>query len=755
MADWVGRQLGNYRVVRLLGKGSFAEVYLGQHLYLNRQVAIKILHELTGQSLEQFRQEARRNAELEHPHILKILDFGVQQGTPFLVMQLAPNGTLRERHPFGKQLALETILPYINQVAAALDYAHEHKVIHQDIKQENLLLGQNHEVLVSDFGIAVVTQHTKSYVKTDGFAGSPAYAAPEQFQGRPAPGSDQYALGVVVYQWLTGVFPFEGAWYAIGTQKLHRPPPPLHLSRPDVAPAVEAVVLRALAIEPRERFESVQAFAQALEDAAGPRGTIYFAATEVKNPLSAATLPSANPPVHTQHEASPTGAEQPPRGSSSASLSRTGPTLPPANLTRRLSLLDRTQAPAERGNRWATRPLHERILMGLIAALLIAILGMAVNIAVHAVSGSPTEAIASTATVPGEVTATATNDASPTPTATPTGVPLAPQSALYAGIVDGSGGSGGLQALNSSDGSLLWSFTTNSGIYTTPTIVNGVVYLDTNSVMYALRASDGYLLWKFPTNGEVSSPMVANGVVYFGENQYMCALRASDGGLLWQTQISQQSGVLPSLPALDNGVLYSSANDASLYALRASDGALLWHSQQYELGQLSAPVLSDGTLYAGSNDHNVYALRPSDGAVLWHYQTGDYISSSPPTVVNGVVYAGSADQYVYALRASDGSLLWRSGPLSGAAGNPVVVNGAIYLNVGEQLYAFQASNGTPLWHAPKTLVVEGTPVVANGMLYISASDDRIYALRASDGASLWQSPKISGTPLTLSPTTGP
>ncbi len=150
-----GQQLGNYRLLRLLGWGSFANVYLGENLYLKRQVAIKVLRTRLGnEDMESFLTEARTIADLEHPHIVRVFDCGIENGTPFLIMSYAPNGTLRKRHPEGIPLAPTVILPYVKQVAAALQYAHDRKLIHRDVKPANMLLGQNNEVWLSDFGRA-------------------------------------------------------------------------------------------------------------------------------------------------------------------------------------------------------------------------------------------------------------------------------------------------------------------------------------------------------------------------------------------------------------------------------------------------------------------------------------------------------------------------------------------------------------------------------------------------------------------------
>ncbi len=267
MADRVGQTLGNYQLEHLLGEGGFAEVYLGEHLFLKTKAAIKVLHTRLGKDeLEGFLAEARTIAMLKHPHIVRVLDFGVEGSTPFLVMDYAPNGTLRERFTKGAQLPLATILPLFKQVADALQYAHDQRLIHRDIKPENMLLDERGQVVLSDFGIATVAQSSR-YQQTGDVAGTAAYMAPEQLQGKPRPASDQYALGIVVYEWLTGTRPFQGSFPEIASQHVLTPPPPLREKLPTISSDVEQVVLTALAKDPKERFASVQAFATAFEQA--------------------------------------------------------------------------------------------------------------------------------------------------------------------------------------------------------------------------------------------------------------------------------------------------------------------------------------------------------------------------------------------------------------------------------------------------------------------------------------------------------
>src|SRR6266699_298096 len=269
MNDRTGQQLGNYRLVRLLGQGGFADVYLGEHVYLKMQAAIKLLHtQITDDNMSSFVTEAQTIARLHHPHIIRVLDFGVHDNTPFLVMDYASRGTLRQRHSRGSQLPLPLITVYVRQIAEALKYAHAQKLIHRDIKPENMLLGSNDEILISDFGIATMAQ-SSHYQMTQDVVGTVAYMAPEQIQGKPRPASDEYALGIVIYEWLSGSCPFHGSFTEIATQHVFASPPSLREKIPTTSPDVEQVILMALAKEPQQRFASLRAFANALEQAAG------------------------------------------------------------------------------------------------------------------------------------------------------------------------------------------------------------------------------------------------------------------------------------------------------------------------------------------------------------------------------------------------------------------------------------------------------------------------------------------------------
>src|SRR5712691_1047601 len=241
VADRLGQQFGNYRLVRLLGQGGYAEVYLGQHLRLNQQAAIKVLHaHLTEAEAEHFYQEAQTISTLVHPSIIRVFDYDVQDGVPFLVMDYAPNGSLRRRYPKGNPVPLPQIVSWMKQVAGALQYAHDQRLIHRDVKPENMLLGPREGVLLSDFGIATVV-HSSASLSTQSAVCTLAYMAPEQIEGHPRAASDQYALGVVVYEWLCGSRPFEGSASEVMAQHLSMQPLPLRDREPAIPAEIEQV----------------------------------------------------------------------------------------------------------------------------------------------------------------------------------------------------------------------------------------------------------------------------------------------------------------------------------------------------------------------------------------------------------------------------------------------------------------------------------------------------------------------------------
>lgn len=265
-------QLGAYYLLRTLGLGGFGKVYLGEHIHLHSRAAVKVLHAaLVNEQAEQFKHEAQTVAQLDpHPHIVRVLDYNVQNGRPYIVMDYAPHGTLRQRHTFGEMVPLPTVVSYANQLASGLQHAHNAGVAHCDVKPENMFLDSQDQVLIGDFGIAVGLQEENP--QSEDTFGTVPYMAPEQIQSHPQPASDQYALAVSVYEWLTGQLPFTGSdKLEIANKHLHDQPQSMHAINPDIPKAVERVVMKALNKNPRRRYPNITAFAQALDTASQPR----------------------------------------------------------------------------------------------------------------------------------------------------------------------------------------------------------------------------------------------------------------------------------------------------------------------------------------------------------------------------------------------------------------------------------------------------------------------------------------------------
>src|SRR5260370_15482594 len=305
----VGERVGNYRLTSWLGRGASADVYVGEHIYLKKQGAIKILHlHLSEKAQKEFLNEACTVAGLDHPNIVHVLDYGVENGTPFLVMAYAPNGSLRQRFPEGTRVPLEQVVPLVQQIASALDYAHQQKLIHRDVKPENMLIGAQNQALLSDFGLVLLAQNMCSQA-ANAMAGTALYMAPELLgRGKVHFASDQYALGVVTYEWLCGHHPFRGSSFIqIGTQHVLAKPPSLCERVPSLPPAVERVVFKALAKNRAQRYENVIAFANALRDACKDASSTVIDNLEPqpsspsveKSPVSAETsiLPEAIKPI--------------------------------------------------------------------------------------------------------------------------------------------------------------------------------------------------------------------------------------------------------------------------------------------------------------------------------------------------------------------------------------------------------------------------------------------------------------------------
>lgn len=278
--SWVGKTLGKVQIETLIARGGMAEVYLGTHTTLDRKVAVKIMRnpsEEHSDDLERFQREAKVVASLRHPNIVQVYDFDTIDNDPYLVMEYIEGPSLsaylHHLHSNNQTLSLPHIARMLGSVASALQHAHNNKIIHRDIKPGNILLASHSgeigpnkplpddfEPVLTDFGLIRFLDSARQ-TTTGVTAGTPAYMSPEQAQGEATDGqTDIYSLGVVLYEMLAGKLPFDGeTTVGILLKHVNEPPKPI----PGLSPFMQNVLDKALAKDPKERFQSPAEFAKA------------------------------------------------------------------------------------------------------------------------------------------------------------------------------------------------------------------------------------------------------------------------------------------------------------------------------------------------------------------------------------------------------------------------------------------------------------------------------------------------------------
>ncbi|MBW6474256.1 MAG: SUMF1/EgtB/PvdO family nonheme iron enzyme [Anaerolineaceae bacterium] len=270
MKDFIGKHIDRYRVTERLGLGGMAVVYKAYDTRLERDVAIKIIRseaippEHYSRLMKRFEREAKAQAAFDHKNIITVFDYGEVDGAPYLVMAYIPGNTLKTRtgRPIPYQQALRWLIP----MADALSYAHKRNVIHRDIKPSNILFDDEDQPILTDFGIAKILESTEATLTGTGLGvGTPEYMAPEQWRGQASPATDQYALGVVLYELLTGQKPFTADTPAaiILMQAIDPLRSPRELA-PSIPEGVEKLLYKALSRQPEDRYADMAAFGRAL-----------------------------------------------------------------------------------------------------------------------------------------------------------------------------------------------------------------------------------------------------------------------------------------------------------------------------------------------------------------------------------------------------------------------------------------------------------------------------------------------------------
>ena len=297
-----GTRLGPYEVQDFIGQGAMGVVYRAYHAQLERTGAIKVMQAITPDpdTVARFRHEAQSIAKLRHPNIVDVYDFGEFQGTPYMIVEYVPGGSLASVMEHGP-LDRATALKYLRGIAAGLDYAHGHGIVHRDVKPANVLLTNEGTPVLADFGLAKLLQGSSLKSMTGVTTGTPAYMAPEQVTGHQVgPAADRYSLATIAYEMLTGVIPFDGeALMELLYAQVHRLPPTPSSRDAALGPDVDEVLMRGLAKDPAARWESATEFVDALAAALAAQPAKALRRTMViahpHSPAGSSTRPATAP----------------------------------------------------------------------------------------------------------------------------------------------------------------------------------------------------------------------------------------------------------------------------------------------------------------------------------------------------------------------------------------------------------------------------------------------------------------------------
>ncbi len=293
-----GTRLGQYEVQDFIGQWAMGLVYRAYHAQLQRTGAVKVLQGIApdADSTARFRHEAQAIAQMRHPNIVNVYDFGEHDGTPYMIIEYVPGGSLANKLSQGP-LDPAASLKYLRGIASGLDYAHGLGIVHRDVKPANVLLEKDDTPVLADFGLAKLLQGSSLKSMTGVTTGTPAYMAPEQVTGgKVGPAADRYALATIAYEMLAGVIPFDGeGLMELLYAHVHREPAPPSARNPSLGPRVDAVIMRGLAKDPAARWDSCTAMVDALGAALTRRPEPAVARTVVMAPTPSDTESPSDP----------------------------------------------------------------------------------------------------------------------------------------------------------------------------------------------------------------------------------------------------------------------------------------------------------------------------------------------------------------------------------------------------------------------------------------------------------------------------
>lgn len=595
-----------YEILAVQGIGGMGAVYQARDLRFestNRIIAVKEMMNTAADprlkklSVQNFEREANILATLSHPAIPKIFDYFTEGSRSYLVLEFIDGQTLEDLlDARGKPYSQDEVLDWMLQVCDVLTYLHGHKppVIFRDMKPDNLMLRPDGRIVVIDFGIAKVFEQGQRGT----MIGTEGYSPPEQYRGQVDTRGDMYALGATAHHLLTGRDPRLEPPFTFHER-------PIQVFNPSVTAEFQAVIAKALAYNPDERYASASELTEALSRVLPPgrRMTTGLATSTIGSPAPQDVAPLWTFKCEDEVRSSPRVHDG---------------VLFVGSYDHNLYALDAERGafiwkfPTKGGVASTPAIFENMVLIGSDDGNLYAI---SCRTGTQAWGCKLGGAIRSS--------------------------PRIEYGHAFVGCDDGY-----LYAVNAQSGRVVWKFQTAGPVRSTPAVGGEVIYVGSDDgYLYAVEMRGSQLKWKYNTNRRItSSPVVMDVLVYVGSadgNVY--ALSTGSGWPVWRFRTK---GAVVSSPALAEGNVYVGSADGNLYCLDAKTGRQNW---KYEADSplTSSPAVAADTVYIGANDGTLHAVDAQQGRSRWRYVTGAAVPSSP-LVVEGTVYVGSNDKRVYA-----------------------------------------------------------------------------------------------------------